>query len=83
MSKIILVAGGGGFIGGHLAAHLIGEGHQIRCVDIKPMDQWYQVHGDAENIVADLKELHACQAACEDVGEVLQSGSRYGWHGIY
>ncbi len=26
----------------------------VRCVDVKPKTEWYQVHSEAENIVADL-----------------------------
>jgi GDP-D-mannose 3',5'-epimerase len=40
--KRILVAGAGGFIGGHLAAEFLKEGHQVTCVDIKPFEEWYQ-----------------------------------------
>jgi len=53
-SKTAVVCGGGGFIGGHLVADLLRKGFDVRCVDVKPLDQWYQVHGDAENVVADL-----------------------------
>lgn len=42
MKKRILIAGAGGFIGGHLAAHFLREGHFVTCVDIKPFDEWYQ-----------------------------------------
>ena len=82
MDKIILVAGGGGFIGGHLAAHLKGEGHQVRCVDIKPLDQWYQIHDGVENVVADLKDLHACRAACEDIGDAYNLAADMGGMGF-
>src|SRR5687767_12781019 len=70
MSKKILVAGGGGFIGGHLAARLLADGHQVRSVDIKPQSEWYQVFDEAENIVADLKDRHACDDACQGVSDV-------------
>lgn len=50
----VLVAGGGGFIGGHLVADLLDQGLTVRSVDVKPKEEWYQVHGDAENHVADL-----------------------------
>ena len=52
-----LVAGGGGFIGGHLVADLLSQGLSVRSVDVKPQDEWYQVHGDADNVVADLSLL--------------------------
>ena len=33
---LVVVAGGGGFIGGHLVANLLSEGHRVRSVDLKP-----------------------------------------------
>ena len=41
--KKIVVAGAGGFIGGHLVKELIKKGNQVRAVDIKPLNEWYQV----------------------------------------
>lgn len=82
MSKTILVAGGGGFIGGHLVAHLVNAGYRVRSVDIKPQEQWYQVHEGVENIVADLKDFHACKAACEDVSDVYNLAADMGGMGF-
>ena len=82
MNKTILVAGGGGFIGGHLVAHLREAGHEVRSVDIKPQEQWYQVFDDAENVVADLKDPHACRAACEGVGDVYNLAADMGGMGF-
>lgn len=81
-SKTVLVAGGGGFIGGHLVARLRREGYQIRSVDIKPLDQWYQVFDDVENVVADLKELEACQQACFGVDNVYNLAADMGGMGF-
>ena len=41
--KKILVAGAGGFIGGHLAAHFLKQGHLVTGVDIKPFYEWHQI----------------------------------------
>ena len=49
--QIVVVAGGGGFIGGHLVAHFLSKGFRVRAADIKPLDEWYQVHKKAENFL--------------------------------
>ncbi len=61
----VLVAGGGGFIGGHLVSNLVRDGFDVRSVDIKPLDQWYQVTGDAENVSADLSLLGEARRATD------------------
>ena len=38
--KRIVVLGGGGFIGGHLAHRLKSEGHFVRIGDIKSNEYW-------------------------------------------
>ena len=38
----VLVAGGGGFIGGWLACVLLARGYRVRCADIKPVDEWHR-----------------------------------------
>ena len=81
--KLILVAGGGGFIGGHLVARLREEGHKrIRSVDVKPISQWYQVFDDVENVVADLKLREACEAACRGTSEVYNLAADMGGMGF-
>lgn len=55
----IVVLGAGGFIGGHLVARLLREGHWVIAVDIK--DNWWQRHA-YENVQADAAtyELPVC-----------------------
>ena len=43
---LVLVAGAGGFIGGHLVHDLLRQGRRVRAVDIKPLNEWYQVHNN-------------------------------------
>lgn len=78
----ILVAGGGGFIGGHLVKSLIAEGNKVRSVDIKPLNQWYQVHESAENIVADLSETGNCISHTRDVDHVYNLAADMGGMGF-
>ena len=45
----ILVAGGGGFIGGHLVRSLMNDGHEVISADVKPLDLWFQIFNSNEN----------------------------------
>ncbi len=61
----ILIAGGGGFIGGQLARVLLDRGHQVVVADIKPQEKWYQYHEKAENLQVNLEEKDGCLNASE------------------
>ena len=75
----ILVAGGGGFIGGHLAKRLrettFGE---VRAVDKKPLSQWYQRVPEVKSLCLDLSNYEDCRRACEGVTHVFQLAADMG-----
>ena len=63
LQRPTLVAGAGGFIGGHLVANLLSRGTKVTGVDVKPMSEWHQVHDNATNLQLDLSDLAACRQA--------------------
>jgi GDP-D-mannose 3',5'-epimerase len=63
MSDLVLVAGGGGFIGGHLVRYLRARGSRVRAVDLKPIHEWHQFDRSADNRVMDLRAVESCREA--------------------
>jgi nucleoside-diphosphate-sugar epimerase len=78
----VLVAGGGGFIGGHLVADLLAQGKSVRAVDVKPLEEWYQVHDGAQNERADLSLLENAEAATKGAHEVYMLAADMGGMGF-
>ena len=62
---LVVVTGGGGFIGGWLTARLLDQGLRVRSVDIKPLGDWYQRHDAAENLSLDVSLLPAARQAAK------------------
>lgn len=56
-----LVAGAGGFIGGHMVQRLVGEGYDVTAVDIRQRDGWNQVFDYSENFEGDLRDRDTCE----------------------
>ena len=81
MSKI-LVAGAGGFIGGHLVKSLADKGFDVKAVDIKPMSNWYQIDDRAQNIVSDLSDLANCRTQLDSVETVYNLAADMGGMGF-
>jgi nucleoside-diphosphate-sugar epimerase len=80
---VIVIAGGGGFIGGWLVRHLLERGfRRVRSIDLKPLDEWYQVFPEAENIVADLRKESSCQSACRGARHVFNLAADMGGMGF-
>ena len=79
----ILVTGAGGFIGGALLSVLRKQGYQnLRAVDIKPFDHWYQRFEDVENLSLDLNLRENCERAAEGAGEIYNLAANMGGMGF-
>jgi nucleoside-diphosphate-sugar epimerase len=81
-----LVAGAGGFIGGHLVQRLLNEGHTVRAVDIKCKSNWWQWHEGAENWAGlDLKDkrsVETCFPCYETIDRVYNLAADMGGIGF-
>jgi len=82
-NKTAVVCGGGGFIGGHLVADLLAKGYKhVRCIDVKPLNEWYQVHNKAENLIADLNLKEAAFTAVKGADVVWNLACNMGGMGF-
>jgi nucleoside-diphosphate-sugar epimerase len=82
VSAEVLVTGAGGFIAGALAKQLSAAGKSVRCVDRKPVSEWYRVVEDADNRVLDLQEIDACREAVAGVSTVYNLAADMGGMGF-
>jgi len=79
----IVVCGAGGFIGGHLIADLLRQGHNdLRAVDIKPFDEWYQHFPEVENLQLDLQGKEACEQAAKGAAQIYNHAADMGGMGF-
>ncbi len=80
----ILVAGAGGFIGGHLVGDLFNNGHEVVAVDIKPFSQWYQYHMPKGVVCyqANMEEKEACYRFSKGVDRIYNLACNMGGMGF-
>jgi dTDP-L-rhamnose 4-epimerase len=85
LGKLVLVTGGAGFVGSHLADHLLKRGYRVRALD----DLTPQVHGEAarrpdylsegvELLIGDVRDPAAVQRALAGVDAVVHLAARVG-----
>lgn len=77
--KHALVCGAGGFIGGHLVKRLLNDGYQVLAVDIKDVNNWFQVFPGASNSCADLSKKSVCSTLVNSqIDEIYQLAADMG-----
>ena len=83
MKKKILIAGAGGFIGGHLANYFNKSNNcELICADIKPLEFWFQIFDQSKNYSFDLKDYNNCLKATEGVDYVFNMACNMGGMGF-
>jgi nucleoside-diphosphate-sugar epimerase len=78
----VLVAGAGGFIGGHLVNRLLVEGFEITAVDKKPLSDWHQKSDKAINLSLDLSLPENCKTAVRECTWVFNLAADMGGMGF-
>ncbi|MFT3917274.1 MAG: SDR family NAD(P)-dependent oxidoreductase [Anaeromyxobacteraceae bacterium] len=84
-ARSVLITGGAGFIGSHLADHLLASGHAVRALD----DLSPQVHGEArarpayldpavELVVGDVRDPEAVRRALRGIDAVVHLAAAVG-----
>jgi GDP-D-mannose 3',5'-epimerase len=82
MKKKYLVCGAGGFIGGHLVKSLTNDGHSVVCVDIKPLNHWFQIFKSNDNYSLDLKNYQNCVKVSKRVDFIYNMACNMGGMGF-
>jgi len=77
----ILVTGGGGFVGGHLARNLYLQGNYVRVVDVK-FDEYIREQYFSEKLKMDLRVWENCLTATKGVDKVYNLAANMGGIGF-
>ena len=77
----ILVTGGGGFIGSHLARHLHQQGNFVRVADVK-YDDYIKEAYCTEKLTLDLRNQENCLKATENIDKVYNLAANMGGIGF-
>ena len=83
MAKRVLITGGAGFIGSHLADALLRAGHEVRVFDnlteqVHPMGPPEYLAPEVELLVGDMRDLAALKRAIADVNVIFHLAAAVG-----
>ena len=80
--KKVLVAGAGGFIGGHLVSALLKKKFEIISVDLKKKNYWFQKFKKSNNYSLDLSNFSNCLKVTKNVDYVFNLACNMGGMGF-
>ena len=80
--KTIMVAGAGGFIGGHLIKKLLNDGYNVVGVDIKPLEYWFQKFAKVKNFSLDLNDYNNCLTVTKGIDAIFNLACNMGGMGF-
>lgn len=78
----VLIAGAGGFIGGHLTQRLEAEGFDVVAVDIKSKEEWFILPKNSDANIADLRLLDSATKYSKGVSWVFNLACDMGGMGF-
>ena len=78
----ILIAGGNGFVGSHLARHLLLRGNYVRVADVSPNEYMRSENYCSEELKLDLRELKNCLLATKGMDRVYNLAANMGGIGF-
>src|SRR3954454_13283442 len=68
------VSGGAGFLGLHLARRLLADGHDVRTLDVVPLDE-PRLERAVEEQRGDIRDLDAVRRLCADADVVVAAAA--------
>lgn len=71
----VLLTGGSGFVGGHLAHVLAAEGHELRLLVRPTSDTSFVDQIEFERAVGDLRQAETLDSACQGIDAVVHSAA--------
>jgi nucleoside-diphosphate-sugar epimerase len=81
-NRLVVVAGAGGFIGGHLCAELARRGARVRAADIKPIPTWFQRIPRTQVLHVDLRDRDQCYRLVDGADMVFNLAADMGGMGF-